>query len=127
MGASLEIAVDFECPQPLRQPVLGVVFKNHLGLPVLGINNRHYVASVADKPVRRGRMTLKIPYLQLMNGYYILDLYLGDGMQQIETVHDAFKLNVEPRDFAGTGTLPKESLNVFFMKDVAWSLANHDG
>ncbi len=127
MGARLEVVVGFGGMTELRQPVLGLVFKNHLGQPVLGINNRHYRASISGRPVRRGQITVTIPYLQLMSGYYILDLYLGDGMNQIEAAHDAFKLNVEPRDFAGTGNLPKENLNVFFIKDVEWKLEPHDG
>jgi hypothetical protein len=65
---------------------------------------------------------MRMPELQLINGFYILDLHLGDGMTELETVPDAFKVNVEPRDFSGTGLLPRENLNVFYVKNVEWKL-----
>jgi lipopolysaccharide transport system ATP-binding protein len=122
MGASVEVKVHFSAKEIIRQPVLGIVFKNHQGATVLGINNKHYVSQLSTKPLSEGCISMKIPYLQLMNGYYTLDFFLGDGMTDLENVKDVFKLNVEPKDFSGTGYLPSDKLNTFFMKDIQWKM-----
>ena len=122
MGSDMEVKVCFSSKDIIRQPVLGIVFKNHQGATVLGINNKHYVSQLSSAAAANGCISMKIPYLQLMNGYYTLDFFLGDGMTDLENVKDVFKLNVEPKDFSGTGYLPSDKLNIFFMKDIQWKM-----
>jgi lipopolysaccharide transport system ATP-binding protein len=122
MGSEVEIKVTFIAPHKVKQPVLSIIFINQQGITVLGISNKHYIKQLTETAVSEGTITLTIPFFQLMHGFYTLDFHFADGVAEQEVIKDAFTLNVEPKDFSGTGFLPSEKTNLFFMKDVSWKM-----
>ncbi len=120
MGSSIRLDFHFESDEFLKQPGLGLVFRNSRGINVLGINHKNYAGVLADKPWKNGIISVSIPYNQLIYGVYNIDVYFGDTTKGLKMYGDLFQLTVESRDFSGTGILPKENINNFFMKDISF-------
>jgi lipopolysaccharide transport system ATP-binding protein len=105
MGATLSVKVVFDSGRRIS-PVIGIVVKNSQGAAVFGVNNRFIGGYQFHDRVNSGTLTTTLEALPLMPGSYSLDLYLGDGPQDIDVVHDAIYLEVLPADVFGTGQLP---------------------
>ncbi len=105
MGAPLEIAVSYRAARPLR-PVLGVVLKTIQGQPVFGASDRFAEQLRECTPMAAGRVACTIDRLMLMPGTYLLDLWLGDPVDDFDMIHDALAFEVVPADMLGTGRLP---------------------
>jgi lipopolysaccharide transport system ATP-binding protein len=121
MGCSLGLEVEVASNEKIDYPVLGIVIRDIQNNAILGINNKHYHNS---KPpaMTNGKFKIEIPNLPLMSGTYFLDLYLGDGLVDIEVYTNACTLNIESKDFTGTGYLPNEKFNKLFIKNINWKI-----
>jgi lipopolysaccharide transport system ATP-binding protein len=107
MGDPLTIRVDFESTErPLKPPVLGVVIKTSLGVPLLGINNRILPAREPDGGIRRGSVVCHFDNIPLMPGRYLVDLFLGDGYGDLDIIPEAISFQVCAADVFGTGQIP---------------------
>jgi len=114
MGTSLSIAVSFSCSSNPIAPVLGIVLKNAHGVSILGVNNRFIGGYHFEQRLAHGiiRCTLDSP--PLLPGTYSLDLYLNDGSQDLDIIHDAIFFDVLPADIFGTGQLPPAGTGVIY-------------
>jgi lipopolysaccharide transport system ATP-binding protein len=106
MGDDVEVTVTFDAPRPLADITFGVVVKNHLQVPVFGVNTLANPCPRPARPVRRGAITCRLDRLPLMPGPYFIDLYFGSGGVNFDVVLDAIQFEVHPRDVFGTGKLP---------------------
>ncbi|MBX2895597.1 MAG: ABC transporter ATP-binding protein [Cyclobacteriaceae bacterium] len=127
MGCALEIRLYFKANEFLTTPVLGIIIKDNYSTPLIGVNNRHYSGNFETPPLKEGFIAMKIPYLNLFEGTYHVDVHLGNEFKDIEVIQDCFQFTVEPLSFSGSGELPLKSLNRMFMKDITWTLnsTNH--
>jgi lipopolysaccharide transport system ATP-binding protein len=113
MGATLTINVTFICKRPIL-PVLGVVIKNSHGVSVLSVNNKFIGGYRFEKRVTSAAISCALTDLPLVPGRYSLDLYLGDGAQDIDVVYDAISMEVLPTDVFGTGQLPPAGSSLIY-------------
>lgn len=126
MGCHLQISVTFDSGQALESPVLGVIFKDQYGLPLLAVNNKHYRGNVSFQPVRCGTFIMTIPYLTLFAGSYVLDVHFGNGFEDLEVLRDCIVFEVEPMTFSDHGELPSRQYNRFFIRDIDWKIESHE-
>ena len=89
MGETLSVAVSFSCPMNPISPVLGVVVKSAHGAAIFGINNKFVGGFHVAERVVSGTITAFIENLPLMPGTYLLDLWLNDGVQDLDVISDA--------------------------------------
>lgn len=122
MGCTIEIRIHFESDKILEAPVLGIILKDSAGIPIIGINNKHYVSSLASEPVSNGFISMTIPKLPLFEGIYHGDIHFGNGFNDIEVLRDCFQFTVEPMKFTEFGELPNKKINKIFIQDVLWRL-----
>jgi Wzt C-terminal domain len=106
MGSSVSVSVTFFCEANPIVPVIGIVIKNAHGLAILGVNNKYIGGYRFEERVCSGIISRKIERLPLVSGKYALDLYLGDGPQDVDVIYDAISFEVQPADVFGTGQLP---------------------
>jgi lipopolysaccharide transport system ATP-binding protein len=113
MGDGLGIAVNFLSDLAFA-PVLGVTIKNTHGLAILRASN-HFIAGF-DFAQRQSSGTISCTFenLPLLAGRYGIDLTLGDGLRDLDTVIDAITFEVLPSDVFGTGKLPPPGSAVVF-------------
>ncbi|MBS1681416.1 MAG: ABC transporter ATP-binding protein [Bacteroidetes bacterium] len=121
MGCQLEIRVHFKTTTYLDAPVLGVIFKDGQGIPMIGVNNKHYAGNIAEHPISEGCISMSIPYLTLFEGVYHTDIHFGNGYSDYEILQDCFEFTVEPLKFA-SGEIPDKRFNRLFIKEIEWTL-----
>jgi lipopolysaccharide transport system ATP-binding protein len=106
MGGDLSISVSYQSDHRSICPVLGLVVKNNLGVPLFGINNRIVAGYQFETPSSAGTVTCHLRALPLMPSTYSIDLYFGDAYQDHDVVDDAVTFEVTPADVFGSGKLP---------------------
>ncbi|HMK29363.1 MAG TPA: ABC transporter ATP-binding protein [Terriglobales bacterium] len=109
MRGSLSFQVDFCSSKRTIDPVLGLLVKNHFGLPVFSVSNRIILQYRFGSPVDAGTVTCTLEDLPLAAGTYTVDLFLGDEYEDYDVVYDAASFEVTPADLFGSGQLPASS------------------
>jgi lipopolysaccharide transport system ATP-binding protein len=121
-GSAFELEVLFSAPYPISNLVLGVVFKDDLGNPLVGINNRHYShVKLNSKDVTKGLIKVHIPKLKLLPGRYTADLFLGDSTVDIAAVESAITFTVEDTNITDTPHSLDYTLNKVYHDFVSWT------
>jgi hypothetical protein len=122
MGCRLEIKIYFKTEISLDSPLLGIIIKDSQGIPMIGVNNRHYVGNLTSNAVSEGSISMIIPYLPFFEGIYHVDIHFGNAFVDIEVLRDCFQFTVEPAKFTSTGEMPDKKINRLFINDIAWQL-----
>jgi lipopolysaccharide transport system ATP-binding protein len=107
IGDDLEFEISYETRDPLSDPALWILIKNHLGMNLFG-------AAPDVNPTRRsggrsnvGKFTCRIPKIPLIPGVYGVDLNFGSPhSMQLDAIQNACQFEVHPTDIFGTGKLP---------------------
>lgn len=123
MGSTLRIKVLFASNSQPISPVLGVVVKTKMGIPLFGVNNRFIPGYRFEELQTAGEITCCIERLPLMPGFYAIDLFFGNEHQDIDTIHEAITFEVTPTDVFGSGKLPNAAAGSFFW-NASWVLAS---
>jgi len=122
-GDPLVICVDFESSFPLLNPRLGIVIKNELYVPLIGVNNYQYNQKItSEKAVFKGRVKVEFPSLPLLSGGYIIDIFFGDLKKDYEILENAafFQIKHGVNDVVMNGI--DKSINKIYIKHVKWKL-----
>ena len=114
MQSALSVRVRLSGMSSPMRPILGVVVKTALGIPLFGVNNRFLASHDADEPISEGTVTCHFASLPLMPGTYLLDLYCGDWHRDIDVVHEAVSFEIVPADVFGTGQIPPRAAGPVF-------------
>jgi len=122
MGGTLTVKVVFNSARPVL-PVIGVVLKNSHGIAIFGVNNK-FLAGDQFKRTASGTISTTMRDLPLYPGNYSLDLYFGDGADDIDIVCDAVSIEVLPADVFGPGQQPPSGTGAIYWPA---SFALHDG
>jgi len=118
MGASIHVRVTLSPPgsERLRQPVLGVVV-NHLARgPVGGVNTRMTGFWPAPGAYGPAIYECEIAGLNLLQGSYSLDVWLGDGRDDVDYLESAARFDAQERDIYGSGVTPFAHLGAVFLQ-----------
>jgi lipopolysaccharide transport system ATP-binding protein len=121
MGGALTIQVSLDTPEEPICPVLGVVVKDRYGAGVFGINNRIVPGFDFNKPMEKGIIRCHYDRVPLMPGIYTIDLYLGDKLHDIDTIHNAISFEVLPDDVFGSGRIPPGNAGPVFLQ-ASWTV-----
>lgn len=123
MGCNLKFKIWFDSPDmEFNYPVLGFTIKDIYNTALVGVNNKHYTGNLITKPLRKGCFEIEIPFLYLMSGNYLVDLYFGNGFKDYETVKECFILKIESAKFSESVEFPNEHINKVFFKDMKWKI-----
>lgn len=105
MKSGFSIHVDFSYSKNFI-PVLGLVIKDHLSTPIMGINNMITGQGIFTTPLNCGRISCHYDSHPLMPGFYSIDLYLGNGIENYDVIYNAITFEILEEDVFGTGKLP---------------------
>lgn len=120
---NLNLLVDFNSEVYIEDLVLGVVIKNKMDIPLVGINNKHYNCKLNEQTIRQGKIDFQISDLNLFPGEYKVDVFVGDGYRDIEKITDQimFKVISEDKNVVNQYKIPSNLNNVYYKK-VQWRL-----
>jgi lipopolysaccharide transport system ATP-binding protein len=122
-AASLSVSVSFAAESRAILPVIGIVVKNAHGFAIVGVNNKFIGGYRFENRVRSGTISCMVDSPPLLPGKYSLDVYLGDGAQDVDVVYDAISFEVQPADVFGTGQLPPPGTSLIYWP-ARFALAN---
>ncbi len=122
MGSDLEVRAHFRSGLPSESFMLGIVVRDSAGAPLLFFNNRNYGVSFGSKSSGSGIITLQIPHLNLMPGFYSVDVYLASLSKDLDVKRECFSFQVVYKAFEGAGEPLREDFNRVFYKNVLWKM-----
>ncbi len=108
IGEAVKIEVDYRSHDgsEIRKPVLGIVLCNALEVPVGAVNMRMTGSVRQVEHLDRGRITCALPAPNLAPGQYVVEVWLGDGMIELDMLRGCASFTVESSDYYGTGIPP---------------------
>ena len=122
MGSDFTIEMSFAAPagKTVRQPVMGLVI-NHATLGTVGGVNTRMTAFDSGGPCSAGTMSCTVSRMPLLQGMYTVELWLGDGPEDIDTLAGYLSFQVEPSDIYGSGQTPFARLGTIYLQP-RWSM-----
>lgn len=122
-GCSMKMEIIFQEKRKLQRLRVGIVIKNDSGDELIGINNENTGDRLMTIPESEGKVIISIPSLPLYgNGYFKIDLFLGDSDKDYEVLTDAAKFYLEHSDVYLSGKPPQKHVNSIYVKDIKFSL-----
>ena len=126
LGSDIIVEMSFKAHDlgHLKAPVMGIVI-NHLTFGVVaGVNTRMSGFWPTYGSYEEGilRCILKRP--PLLQGEYTIDVWLGDGKMDIDTLTGCIKLQVEEADVYGSGQVPFSGMGVLYLEPQWEFLSN---
>ena len=113
---TVEMAVRQPGAIPMRKPVMGVVINHLTRGTIAGINTRMTGFEAPKGLYREGLYRCMLEPLPLLQGEYSLDVWLGDGSSDIDTVSHAATFTINDADIYGSGGRPFSHMGVVFLK-----------
>jgi lipopolysaccharide transport system ATP-binding protein len=120
LSSDIVIEMSFQSPDNtfLASPVMGVVISHSIFGEVGGINTR-MTGFWNHGKFDCGTMYCHIKRPPLLQGLYYIDLWLGDGPSDIDSLQQCLAFHIVPSDVYGSGQLPFAKLGVIFL-EATW-------
>jgi lipopolysaccharide transport system ATP-binding protein len=119
-GQRLFVRLGFECSQPVRGVEIGFNLYQAEGQILLNFNSCDREVDFGELP-RRGEFVCEVPRLPLRAGRYFGNLYCAASGTVADWVKNAITLDVDDRDFHGSGQLSQQGIVV---TEYGWSIAS---
>ena len=104
-GCTIEVTID-SSPTVLTEPVLGIVVSSVMQGAVAGLNTRMKLPDRSWKPARRAVLKARFTELPFTPGRYFIDVWIGNGSADLDTVPEAAVLDIIPDDVYRSGLIP---------------------
>jgi len=105
MGEGISIQVDFSGTRRFR-PNINFTIKNYFGVPVFSISTRVQKRFQTEEAITAGTLICHLRDLPLLQGNYLVDIYLGEEYANLDIVYDAISFEVLPADVFDSGQVP---------------------
>jgi lipopolysaccharide transport system ATP-binding protein len=102
-GSRVELLLDYEATEPIREARIRVAWTNLLGDTLFVCLNDAAGYPIPDLLGPAGTIRIEIPSLPLNTGTYRLNVLIKSGRELEDSVSDAAELTVAGGDFFGTG------------------------
>lgn len=117
----IEMTFDTEKDTSLKSPAMGVVINHAIFGTVGGVNTRMTGFETNGREFSTALMRCSLEHLPLLQGDYTVDLWLGEGLIDVDTLTGYLNFHIEETDIYGTGKSPFGNMGVFFLKPK-WEL-----
>lgn len=122
---TFEMRFDANQTSPLRRPVMGVVIHHITRGIVGGVSTRMTGFTPSDRSYANGVYHCIFNRIPLIQGKYTVDIWLGDGTLDLDTLSSVCQFNIEEGDVYGSGQIPFAELGVVFF-EPEWKLISGD-
>ena len=124
MGADITLEMTFRNPpgRTMRRPVMGVVI-NHATLGTVGGVNTRMTAFEPGDFAESATMSCKLKRMPLLQGRYTVELWLGDGSEDVDCLVGYLSFTIEPSDVYGSGQTPFARLGAIYL-EPEWNIVH---
>ncbi len=125
LGSDVIVEMSFDSQSDgLSKPVMGVVI-NHLTRGTAGgVNTRMSGFWPSNGPYRSAVMRCKLQRVPLLQGSYTVDVWLGNGVADVDTLKDCASFSIEATDFYGTGQIPFAHMGLVALEPL-WEIVSY--
>jgi len=123
MGSDLLIRMHYRTSGVLQNPLMGLILYDAMGAPVLFFNNKNYGVYFGNKSGEEGVISLHIQQLNLMPGFYSMDVHFGNILEDLDVKKSCFSFQIIYKHFIDAGEPLLEKYNRIFFKDVSWEIS----
>jgi lipopolysaccharide transport system ATP-binding protein len=120
MGNDLEVKLHYRSDVILDNPMMGIIIYDSSGSPVLFFNNKNYNAFFGKRSDKHGVISMHIPAVNLMPGFYSVDIYFSNLLTDLDVKKSCFNFQIMYQSFENAGEPLIEKYNKVFYKDVRW-------
>lgn len=103
-GMDLNIRIAYKCSAKPVNPVVNLIIKNNLQLPIVNLLSRIAHNGIIQLK-EEGFIICHIPKLPLMAGRYSIDLLMKFDFEFTDQIEDIVTIDVEKGDYYGTGKI----------------------
>ena len=123
MLSDITLRLVIEANDPISEVVIGFSIRNAYDIPIITLNNRNY-KDFNSKFINvfKGKFSVKLKNLPLLEGDYKLDLFLGDRIVDIEIVPSALSFSVNYNNAQESAYPISKTQNKLFVNDIIWEL-----
>lgn len=116
LGGDLFVEMHFDAgEQSIKRPVMGVVVNSAMLGPVANVNTR-MTSYEPTQSCKTGIFCCRLSGLPFLQGLYSVDVWLGDGPDNVDTVPGCISFEIEDADVYNSGKLPFRNMGVVFLK-----------
>jgi hypothetical protein len=120
MGGSLTIQADFEMDRDPQNLLVGFQVEDSHGQPVINFSPTVQCPDLLLKAKRSGSLECRIPWINLTDGQYYINLFSKDDQGDLDQIDRAAQFHVVPSDVFGTGRPPSRVHGLTFL-DSTWT------
>lgn len=113
MGEKIVIEMEYASYQIVQNPVMGIVISHKLKGVVGGVNTRMTGHSFRSTK-RKGKFQCQF-LAPLLPGNYSIDVWLGDGQEDVDTLSGVISFVIEPSDIYKSGKTPFSHMGVIYL------------
>ncbi len=116
-GSDIVIEMSFNVKDrpKIKDPVMGVVISHAMRGVVGGVNTRMTGQDFNGTPTARARIQCRLKQPPLLQGNYLVDVWLGDGLVDVDTLTACLHFSIEAHDIYGTSKTPFQSMGVIYL------------
>jgi lipopolysaccharide transport system ATP-binding protein len=118
---TFEMTFDTQGTTKIKAPVMGVVINHATFGTIGGVNTRMTGFEMNGSPYSSATMRCTLKQTPLLQGNYTVDIWLGDGAIDVDTLTGSLSFLIEEADVYGTGRAPFGSMGVIFL-DPVWKM-----
>lgn len=109
MGETLSLQISFQSEIPVQSPKIGFVVHSVQGEAILNVNNRYQSSESLPVPVLSGDIFCQLGTVPLMEGRYLISLWLGDPTRDYHNLEYTLSFEVIEQDIWGNGKTPPQN------------------
>jgi len=115
LGDNITIAVDFFENESLNRPVMGIVIRHRMRGEVAGVNTRMTGYWLPSGQYSSGTYNCTLINPPLLQGEYLIDVWLGDGAEDVDMIAGAGAFTIHERDIYESGIVPFKDIGTMFL------------
>lgn len=124
MGNDFEVKLHYRSDAPIDNPMMGIIVYDSSGSQIVLFNSRNYNVFFGRQSNKHGVISMQIPELNLMPGFYYVDVYFSNEFADLDVRKSCFNFQIVYQSFEGAGEPLIEKYNKVFYKDVRWDLTS---
>jgi lipopolysaccharide transport system ATP-binding protein len=113
---TFEMTFITEEKNPIKHPVMGVVVNHSIFGKIGGVNTLMTGFEIDKSDYTSGVIQCTIKKFPCLQGYYSVDVWLGDGTTDIDMLSGCLSFRIEETDIYQTGRVPFHDLGVIFLE-----------
>ncbi|MGH7999857.1 MAG: ABC transporter ATP-binding protein, partial [Brasilonema sp.] len=118
---TFEMSFDTQGSSKLKDPVMGIVINHGTFGAIGGVNTRMTGFEADSDSYASATIRCTLKQTPLLQGNYTVDIWLGDGPTDVDTLTGFINFQIEDTDVYGTGRIPFAHMGIIFLEPI-WQI-----